>query len=532
MELNEVKSILKEDCEIFKQLKKEHKKLLMHVNGIGVADYLDSIQNYENSDQLELRRKYAKSNKALFSAILRPIDKIFSAKGGGRSYELSPNKIKDFKSVLSDVVDDLSLQKWIETYWKDKFITDPNGLIVIEHDGQDAYPTYKSINSIRKYQINGQSVDWIVFEPVKVKVNNTDVYYVRVYDDTEDKMYKYTGNNIDSLIEIEDETYGNPWGKVPAILISNITDTLNGYKRSPIYEELELGDEYLLQASIKSIYKFKQGYPITWMYKTACKTCMGTRELNGSTCPTCKGTGYDLNRDVSDIKLIDPPEHSDEPTLTDVAGHIQPDLATWVQMNDELQLLRSAMEFSHWGTFFVREKEKTATEVFVNIQPVNERLNMYADSAELIETLVTNFLGEYYYGSAYKGSSIHYGRRYLIETPDQLIKQYIEGREKKLSPTLLNYLLIQYYQTEFSNDFASQMRFINMLKIEPFPHNSIGDVLSMDISEDDKKAKIYFGEWERTLSEDDQTKTLEELKKSFIKYLKSKKYEKPGTFVQ
>ena len=520
---------LKHRNPAFLKLESHHKKLLMHVDGIGVTEYLNKIQQFENSDQIRLREQYAKSNKSIFSSLLRPVDKIFTAKGGGRSYQVSSEVAeKQFKEKLSDITEDLSLPKWVQAYWKDKIVVDPNGLFLIENKDGEAYPTYKSIFSIYEYKLNGQSVDWVIFKPVEIartNVNgvNKSIKVVRVYDNENDSLYKWDGNQ---LILIEDKTFTNPWKKVPAVIISNIVDTVTGYKETPIENEVELGDNYLLQASIKTIYQFKQGFPIIWMYKSACNICKGTGTYKDKSCKSCNGTGYSVQRDVSDIKLINPPLDNETPRLDPLAGFIQPDLETWVQMINELSLIRTAMEYGHWGTNLIREKEKTATEVWVNVQPVNERLNQYADGAELIETLLTDLLGQFYYPTQYKSASIHYGRRYLIETPDQLIKKYAEGKEKGLNETTLNYILIQYYQSEFANDFKGLDKNIKLLKIEPFIHHSISVVLGWNITPEDKKAKTYFNEWAKLQTENHINETdLDKLNKEFENFLKTIKNE-------
>lgn len=42
-------------------------KNAMHVTGVGSADFLQKLDDYENEAQLQLRRKLLKSNRALFS---------------------------------------------------------------------------------------------------------------------------------------------------------------------------------------------------------------------------------------------------------------------------------------------------------------------------------------------------------------------------------------------------------------------------------------------------------------------------------
>jgi len=99
---------VKEACEY-------HEKLDVHVNGDDVDEYLERINNYENPRQYELRKKFATSNKFVFENLLRPIDKIFSAKGGNRTY-LTSTKQKDIllKTKLADIQYGYSISDWIQ----------------------------------------------------------------------------------------------------------------------------------------------------------------------------------------------------------------------------------------------------------------------------------------------------------------------------------------------------------------------------------------------------------------------------------
>ena len=68
--------------------RKQARKMNMHVTGLRVVEYLESLDDYETNAQKILREKLVKSNRSLFSFLLRPTDKIFTAKGGSINYNV------------------------------------------------------------------------------------------------------------------------------------------------------------------------------------------------------------------------------------------------------------------------------------------------------------------------------------------------------------------------------------------------------------------------------------------------------------
>lgn len=526
--IDDIKKAFKGESKAMQALKKQHKLLRMHIYGIGLTDYLTQISGLENTNQIALRKKYARSNKNLFSSLLNPINKVFSAKGKNKTYDVGTEKTQlEFRDILSTISNGKSLENWLNSYWKEKIAADPNGLFLIEKDSEgNPYPTYKSILSIRDYKQTGQKVEYIIFEPQTRQGVNGLEETVRVYDDESDSLYL---KREDTFILLEDESFVNTIEEVPAVIISTIEDTNSEFKRSAIYNEIELADEYLLDTSVKRIYKFAHGYPLFWMYLSRCPACNGTKQIKGQDCTSCKGTGYSVKKDVSDIIGVKPPERPEDVTITpDIAGYISPPTESLTQMTDELELLTNSITFSQWGTTSEKGENETATGRFIDIQPVSDKLESYTDSLEIIEGLLVDFIGMIIYQDAYKGNSINYGRRYMIETPDQLLNKYTEGKTKNLSPPTLDYLLEQYYQGQFASSFKLLTYYQKLAKLEPWVHMTVNEVPVSYQTTIDYQKKIYFSDWKNQIKIEDVVKTeLKKLDKQLTNFTKEK--QKNGT---
>jgi hypothetical protein len=83
----------------------------------------------------------------------------------------------------------------------------------------------------------------------------------------------------------------------------------------------------------------------------------------------------------------------------------------------------------------------------------------------------------------------------MIESPDALWNKYLSAKEKGANKTTLNYLLHQFYQSEYANDKHSLMTIEKLLVIEPFIHLTEKEVKDLGISGFELNKKIYFNEW-------------------------------------
>ena len=500
----EILEILKENPhkEDVKIAQEAQKKLSVHVFGIGMDEYLEKINSFENPDQYKIRKKYARSNKDIIERVARPIDKIYSATGGSVFYDLPEKQNQEFRNRLRNIENGLTLRKWIEQYWKQAYLSDPMGLIFMEVDENgDAYPTYKGSNEIFTYQLNGRYLDYVVFNVEYKNEEKKEAKHFRVVDDSYDYLVEKDGEDIRIITE---ETFPNHFEKVPAILNSDIPVLGTDYFESPLNKAIEIADEYLREGSVKSVYKLLHGFPKAWEYQSQCTNCEGTGNVGGETCPVCKGTRVKPMRDVAEVRLIPIPEGTDVKIAPEIGGYITPPIEAWDKMTDELEQMESLIFKTIWGTRQKEEAENdTATGRFIDTQPINDRLSKFSEASELIEKFITDNLGYFYYGNNYKGSSVHYGRRFQIESPDVIWLKYENARKNGAPDTMLDDLLMDYVQSKYENNSLELQKQTKLLEIEPFPHLTAIQVKGLAISPIDYVRKAYFTEFAKTLTDNE-----------------------------
>ena len=529
LQLEEIYNLINSDTpDWVNKARKDEKKLQVHINGIGTVEYLTQIEGIENEKQFALRKKTATSNKFVFENLLRPVDKCFSASGGSRFVRTKTDSSKELLlSKIEKFHGGYGLKKWIQEIQSGKYYSSPNGVVFFEWNETETYPTFKDIAFIKNYQRNGRNLEWIVFEGVK----RTDEIgkekpgeYFRVVDSFADYLFYKLDKNITL---VEEETYFNPFQYVPAFTNSNILDSTLTYNVSPVASVIDLADHYLRTTSVKNIYEFLHGYPIFWAYVEPCRACDGTGLYNGETCHVCNGDRHTFRKDVTDVIKLKTPTSNDEPKLApDIAGYIQPDLETWKEQRIELEWIYNLMNYSVWGTIQERAENETATGAFIDVQPVNDRLNKFSDAFEQTEKLIIDIIGKYYLLTNYDSCSVNYGRRFLVEPPDKVWQKYQEAKAKGAPKEVLNYMLIQYYQSEFKDDAESLAVAQKAVLIEPFIHKSDEEIDKLPITQEDKAKKYYFNEWWKSLKRDDIImKTPEQLNAMFDTYILTKKIQ-------
>ena len=499
--------------------RKEHRRLDVHINGTNTAAYLDRIDSIENIKQLALRKKYLTTNRHVFVELTRPIDKVFSAKGGG--VIIGEGKEDKIRPLLTNVRHGKPIRTWIKDIQANKYYTDPSGLVFFEWNQKRTYPTIKSIKSIMNYYSDGRTPEWVLFEPYKIPDIEGDFY--RFVDSEFDYLIKRVEDNFTI---IEDNTFKNPFGICPAIVNSNIINSELTHTESPFEIIISLADHYLRTGTIKNINEFLHGYPIFWRYLADCKSCQGTGFVESHVCLTCGGLGVNTNKDITDIiNLAIPEKDTDIKLAPEVAGYVTPDVASWQEMRTEQDWLFSLMQSTVWGAKMSKDSSnETATAAFLNAQPVNDQLNNFTDAFEDMERKMIHLITTFETGNTAKLVSVNYGRRYLIEIAEAIWKRYEAARTSGANKVSLDYLLIQFYQSEYANDLESLTISQKGIKLEPFVHKTDEEIQALPILDEDKIGKYYFNEWFKRLDRNDIImKSIEDLTKEFETFINTKK---------
>lgn len=501
---------------------------------------IEKIEYIESPNKALARKKYSRDVVHVFDRLLRPVSNVYSANGGSIHLDVSEEQSKELLSKMSRDRDGKSLNEWLKTFWMPLYHSDPNGVIFLEYETVDnkidCWPTYKQVDVIRNYEAVGQLVEWIQFEPKKETINGKPEQTVRLVDDKMDRTYLIKGGDQFVLLtEVDDKlrTFEHPFGQTPAIINSDI-ESLRGsnHRLSPIRAIVPIAEEYARDQSVKTLYKLRMGLPIEWKLSDQCITCQGSGKQDGNQCKECDGHGYYMGKDIVDVKLIAAPE-GDEPAINgnDTGGFIVPPAEVLREFREELASLDRDAHRTHWGTMagFVSTVQKTATEVFLDTQPMNDKLNDYGDVAEFMLNQIVNW----YAFALFKKegiSSITLGRRYIIESPDVILDKYEKAKEQGDNNVILDRLYGEYQASKYKRDPEFLRVQILKSKLEPYLHLKLEQVQTI-FGVTETKRKVLFQDWWSTLDSASKEKKADVLTKEFDKWFedKTKDQEPPPT---
>ena len=511
---------------LISEARKRAERINMHITGKNAKDYLEKLDNYENDAQRQLKEKLLKSNKSLFSFLLRPADQVFSANGGSIQYNLSESSLETLKDAVSDVNEGLSVKEFLRKKVFKKYVIDPNGLLMCDIDDDGGVMTnFYQTNELFWYKRKGNKVDAIIFNPFNNQFDEKDKKeYFRVIDDVTDSIYIKDGEDV--WLDTE-SILTNPFGFVPANVVGDIFDVNEPLFLSFIDDVLDDAQERLRDINTAVVHKLSHGYAKYWQYPEACTTCGGDGEIKyeenevikSKVCYTCDGSGVKSKKDASDLMLIDIPQEGEQKLTPDVGGYINPSIEIWQQYDKDIKETGDYMYECLWGSYFSRdpEAEKTATETFINSQIKNARRNDLSKNFQRLHKFILDCYGKLLFGNTYE-SSVSYGAKYNDESPETILTTIFEASEKNISSSIVGDLQLKYYQSEYANDQMELTKKVKLYKVDPFPSLSAQDVKDLGVTGTELYKKIYYPQWVNQLtdakvffmSEDDLRNDLQE----------------------
>jgi len=530
------------------------KLLRGHIRGDNKKGQLPIIEGWEDNALHTLRTKYANTNKDLFARLSRPIDKVFTAKGGSVYYNLSGDADKRARSFAADISNGYSVKRWVEQFWKPHFLDDPNGFILVEvlpkpealkakAEGRPyTVPTYKSIDTVYDYKPKGTGLEYVVFNqltPAQLKANGLDESAVvyRVIDDAYDYLVKWEQNEAYILYSL---SFPNIFREVPAMLCGDIPHpSTDGLMVSFFNDIIEIANSFLIKGSIKMTHDFLHGFPKYWEYADDCKACGGIGMKNGENCKVCGGSGRSPMTKVSDVKILRHPSTKEDPVITpNVAGYVAPSKDYWEMSGADLKDLENLANFTAWGATSkvqtsgmsanAKGETKTATEVMDEVKPQADRLFVVSEAAEKRHKFILDMAIRAQIAPNYPGASVNYGKRYMLESADIIWTKYSDAKAKKAPVSALDDLYLEYLDAKYSSDPVKLAIMQKLMKVEPFFHFTAMDVKAMEPDPIDYKAKLYFGEWLSTKTEPEILVGVEkELRDDLADYVSTKQLPAP-----
>lgn len=514
MELLKIQNIIKTNPNkaIIEYGRIKNKQLETLVLGENLDSFFEQSKYFEN-DEMFKERKKTTSNVDLFGRILQKEEMVFYARGGSVIYNgLSDKETKDLNAYLDAVRSGVSVREWIKVFAKKAYEVDPHGVVFIEKTKVDGepYPTYKSIQTIYDYAIEGQRCKYICFDLTDNQLKELNVTkkiglrYFRFVDEVKDYIFEVDKENVTELTEL---TLVHGFNHCPAYVVSDLCYFKDINRRlSQLNQVEELAGAYLNDRSVRDLSKKKFGHQKLVEPLTKCRHCQGTGYVNTTDiCTHCNGSGMKETTKIADSIKI-PLEMLAENTSLDIKKiftYIAPDIETWNKQDNSLADIEVLISDCFWGTdnrkyttgaSYQSDLKETATKTMANLQPVYARLGRTAQWAESLEEQITYSIGSYKY-SGLKSVSVKYGRDYILESTDELYATYLDYKAKGSPIYLLNDYLERYLRSLYQNNPIELMLALKIMEVEPLVHYTVKEAKDYGYTGDILNAKMFFSEW-------------------------------------
>lgn len=511
--------LLKPQSEkLLKYARERSDDLRMYITGDGLLEHIVKLPYFINTDQEAIRRSITRSTKDLTVRTLKPINKVFTAIGDMRYYNLPDSQETDFDDLISaNVRDNMGMKEWVQNTAMWAKLLDPMSLLYDEIDGDgNCYPTYKSTSSIHDYLLNGNQPEYVILKmqdkEMQVLINNGIIInkpkegeIMRVVDDAFEYYYHVNGGKVQELARIT-----NYFEYVPAHVASENVKFDSDYHYSECETILELLKDYFNDNSSKALFKRFAMHPKEWGIGVPCKPCEGTGTLRGEKCSTCAGTGWYSSTSVAQKQIIGVDGGGNAKVPIPPGGWYGVDKTSWEMMNEELDKLAADINDTFWGTNKVKRMQgadinqdglSTATGEMIQERGKEPVLNKFSEWAERTDKFHTDNIKRAKYGLRVADSTIVYGRRYVVGTKEEYIDVYIKQKGANITSTLLNDTMLGIYEATYSSNPLELEARKKIMYVEPYPHNTINEVLEWNVPQYIKDMKLYFPMWYNTVSD-------------------------------
>jgi hypothetical protein len=574
------------------KLKEMHE---LYLTGINIDKFIEKVDKIENEDYLNVKKKLKNAiTVKAYEKVLRPKDKIISAKGGSIIYEFD-GKDNDLETKLKKALKNLrynghSLESYTNDIWLDYGIwIDPMGLTLIGYEYERlADDTYKKTNNLKidyisvydrlnfksaedcgEIYVNYHDFVYTSFDRIEYLILNWGeiTKYVgssekkykiyRVIDDETDALYWQEIDKPENIFLQEGSLITHGFDKVPAVFNSNRLDKISANTWFTTYcsESLITAKDYLNDYIDYRIYKKKVGLPRMWQFKMPCQKCNGQgyiespKDSNGKyyyksqyiTCDVCHGKGYDTERNLTDIAELDVLREG-------FASNVPPfgvvTLPTDIQQQllSELDQLEFDLAEVVWGQGSAVDKERrdtTAFEISVRNESKIDKLRAIEKNKAKWQTAIINLFGGAMFES-FQGVFITPATQFLIATPTEARQVYLESKKADSSEEQLNKLWVDYLETEYQNDPISLDRHLVIMLLVPMFHFDLPEAWKY-LTEIERLIKKNFDNYlyryetenkENIVVAKDQPEKINEIYESLKAYAEEDKTQNNDTSIQ
>lgn len=489
-----------------------------HSEGCYPQELIECRRPNEPIEVKEYREKIWKPiTKPTFGKIVSSLAKIRRSQDWSVKYPLDQDqfsKISEEESLEEycekDFPDFTSVTNWVFSVLLKKYLTDPNGVILIQPKSTDV----KENEYIEPFPIIFDCCDVIEFVAGEYALLNNPIgcYYTHkgktlpgksyFIIDT-DKIEKWDQTDHKGTISLVD-TYTHELGILPVFKLGGIICESEG--SNYLYESRISGilpelDEALREYSDLQAAKVLHVYPESWEYTSSeCNACHGTgiRPNPGwfpgcapsitaqVDCDNCTGHGYIATGPYSKM-LVKPAEVGKHPLPNPPKGYVQKDVEIVKLMQESVrEHIYEGLSAINFQFLDQSPLNQSGVAKEVDKDELNNTVNAIAEDIVNIMDNTYKIIAYYRYKALYPFDEID-NMLPTIAVPERFdllsathLEQALDTSKKAgLNPVLLNAQEVEFANKRFSNDSAVRDRLQLILSLDPLPNQSEDSKMSM-----------------------------------------------------
>ena len=463
------------------------------------SDFIEWARGFLPKDKFNVFLRlfrFPLSTPSIADDVYRELERVFHSRNSSISYQFSSQELlEDWHDYRRKVLREPDV--WKDTAWK-RMQVSPNSVLIVDLPSEQSgfrpepYFYFLEVDDIIDYQTSdGTAMDWLIFRQEGDKV--------AVFDNESIRVFRCKPGTLE--IEGIDTEVQHGLGYCPARFFwhSRLNELDSDIKQNPLTKELSNLDWYLFFSLSKRHLDLYAPYPIYSAYEAECgyqnnetgDYCDGgflrNREgewIMGSDgslvpCPLCSsrriaGPGSFLEIPVPNVQEGIADLH--EPvTITSVDG------ASLKYNVDECVRLRNEIVNDVVGVGgSVSEKEAiNETQVAANFEAKTAVLLNLKTNFELAQKFVDDTVCRLRYGDAFMSSNINWGTEFYVFTVDELYEKFKKAKDNGASESELDSISQQILEVEYKNDPNMLARMLLLKQLEPYPHKTVQEVLSL-----------------------------------------------------
>jgi hypothetical protein len=482
----------------------------LHIEGPSdlLEGFFDEYTTMATPDERKTIREIAvAATVPKFGAFTQMLSKVFTARGSNQYFEFStPQAQQDFEEWVAEQKIQQRLQDKFEkvsfTGFQGGFLVDLPG----EPNAPDELPLpywdYIPSGLIHDALVEGNKYEYVIIRQTELVNGQPSEYFVCFDDVAAHQVVRGEGGN---LAYSEDRTVAHNLGYVPffAPSLFAASQSSDVTRTSLLHKALPIAKVYLRDYNVHELDKTFHGFRKFWSFGVTCNhqrsvklegNCVGDAQYatlacttgyfnypdgHSEVCDRCRGEGKVVPVGPDKTYILEIPDSATSIDLRPPAGYIEPDIATAAEQALELQRKARELEEAALGKEGVLNRDgtvETATGKQIDLQPVFDRCTTYGKSWKWVLQNVLDTLARLRYSGEFKQSAINVGKKYQIETVDELKARYKLAKEAGYPDSVLFGLLEDIVYTEYADD-PMELEYNRIkLYLEPVPTRSTSEV--------------------------------------------------------